>query len=281
MRNRHYYKNTGSEKTKLESTLMTATAILADDETLVRELLRSRLSQAWPELQILGEASDGQEAIDLVAQYAPQIAFLDIRMPERNGLQVAKVISARCHVVFLTAYDEYAVEAFEKGAVDYLLKPVALDRLVLTVQRLKARLLEKPVDMSDLMARIDARVQNPASTPITQAPAQPERLKWIQASVGRELRMIAIDDVVYFKADEKYVVVRTRDTEAVIRTPLKELTDALDPELFWAVHRAVIVNVRMIDAIEKDVLGHLAVRLKGLTERLPVSRTHAPRFKGM
>ena len=257
---------------------MTATAILADDETLVRELLRSRLSQAWPELQILGEAGDGQEAIELVAQHSPQIAFLDIRMPERNGLQVAKVISARCHVVFLTAYDEYAIEAFERGAVDYLLKPVALDRLALTVERLKRRVAEKPIDMSDLMARIDARVQQPATG---TTGAQPERLKWIQASVGRELRMIAIDDVVYFKADEKYVVVRTRDTEAVIRTPLKELTDSLDPDIFWAVHRAVIVNVRMIDAIEKDVLGRLAVRLKGLTERLPVSRTHAPRFKGM
>ena len=261
---------------------MIATAILADDETLVRELLRSRLSQAWPDLQILGEASDGQEAIELVAQHAPQIAFLDIRMPERNGLQVAQVISSRCHVVFLTAYDEYAVEAFERGAVDYLLKPVALDRLNLTVQRLKARLSDKPVDMAELMAHIDARVHTRASTtPSHHVAAQPERLKWIQASIGRELRMIAIDDVVYFKADEKYVVVRTRDAEAVIRTPLKELTDSLDPDIFWAVHRAVIVNVRMIDAIEKDVLGRLAVRLKGLTERLPVSRTHAPRFKGM
>ena len=261
---------------------MIATAILADDETLVRELLRSRLSQAWPELKILGEASDGQEAIELVAQHAPQIAFLDIRMPERNGLQVAQVISSRCHVVFLTAYDEYAIEAFERGAVDYLLKPVALDRLSLTVQRLKARLSDKPVDMAELMAHIDARVHNRSSvTPLNHVAPQPERLKWIQASIGRELRMIAIDDVVYFKADEKYVVVRTRDAEAVIRTPLKELTDSLDPDIFWAVHRAVIVNVRMIDAIEKDVLGRLAVRLKGLTERLPVSRTHAPRFKGM
>ena len=261
---------------------MNATAILADDETLVRELLRSRLAQAWPDLQILGEASDGQEAIEMVAQHAPQIAFLDIRMPERNGLQVAQVISSRCHVVFLTAYDEYAIEAFERGAVDYLLKPVALDRLNITVQRLKARLTQKPVDMADLIAQIDARVKSTtASSTTTQIPPGPERLKWIQASIGRELRMIAIDDVVYFKADEKYVVVRTRDAEAVIRTPLKELTDSLDPDIFWAVHRAVIVNVRMIDAIEKDVLGRLAVRLKGLTERLPVSRTHAPRFKGM
>lgn len=261
---------------------MNATAILADDETLVRELLRSRLAQAWPDLQILGEASDGQEAIEMVAQHAPQIAFLDIRMPERNGLQVAQVISSRCHVVFLTAYDEYAIEAFERGAVDYLLKPVALDRLNITVQRLKARLTQKPVDMADLIAQIDARVKSTtASSATTQKPPGPERLKWIQASIGRELRMIAIDDVVYFKADEKYVVVRTRDAEAVIRTPLKELTDSLDPDIFWAVHRAVIVNVRMIDAIEKDVLGRLAVRLKGLTERLPVSRTHAPRFKGM
>ena len=262
---------------------MIATAILADDETLVRELLRSRLAQAWPELQILGEASDGQEAIDMVVQHAPQIAFLDIRMPERNGLQVAQVISSRCHVVFLTAYDEYAIEAFERGAVDYLLKPVALDRLSMTVNRLKARLSDKPIDMAELMARIDARVQNKAAapTPATASTPQPERLKWIQASIGRELRMIAIDDVVYFKADEKYVVVRTRDAEAVIRTPLKELTDSLDPDIFWAVHRAVIVNVRMIDAIEKDVLGRMAVRLKGLAERLPVSRTHAPRFKGM
>jgi DNA-binding LytR/AlgR family response regulator len=245
------------------------TAILADDETLVRELLRSRLQQCWPDLIIVGEASDGQEAIDLVAEHSPDIAFLDIRMPERTGLQVAKIISARCHVVFLTAFDEYAIEAFERGAADYLLKPVTAERLSLTVERLKQRLQQKPIDLSELVAKIEANQEKPA------------KLKWIQASVGRELRMIAIDDVVYFKADEKYVVVRTRDTEAVIRTPLKELTEGLDDELFWAVHRAVIVNVRMIEAIEKDVLGRLAIRLKGLTEKLPVSRAHAPRFKGM
>jgi DNA-binding LytR/AlgR family response regulator len=268
---------------------MHATAILADDEDLVRDLLRSRLKTVWPELDIVAEATDGNEAIEAVAQYAPQIAFLDIRMPERTGLQVAQIISKRCHVVFLTAYDEYAVQAFEQGAIDYLLKPVTVQRLTATVERLKTQLSKQPVDLKALLEQIEAGRQ--ASTPAMTAPSSispdqtaavaPGGLKWIQATVGRELRLIPIDEVVYFEADEKYVVVRTKDAEAVIRTPLKELIDGLNPEIFWPIHRATIVNIRMIDAIEKDVLGRMSIRLKGLDKRLPVSRTYSPRFKGM
>ncbi len=268
---------------------MNLTAILADDEELVRDLLKARLAQVWPELTIVAQASDGQEAIEMVAQYAPTFAFLDIRMPEKTGLQVAKIISERCHVVFLTAYDEYAVEAFERGAIDYMLKPVTVDRLQTTVERLKKRMLQQPVDLSQLLAQIESQRGMPAMPSSAAAPsiaskmpdAKPEQLRWIQASVGRELRVISIDDVVYFEADEKYVIVHTRDAEAVIRTPLKELVDGLDPELFWPVHRATIVNVRMIEAVEKDVLGRLSIRLRGMQKKLPVSRTHSSRFKGM
>jgi DNA-binding LytR/AlgR family response regulator len=274
------------------------TAILADDEELVRDLLKARLAQVWPELEIVAQASDGQEAIEMVAQYAPTFAFLDIRMPEKTGLQVAQIISERCHVVFLTAYDEYAVEAFERGAIDYMLKPVTIDRLQTTVERLKKRVAKQPVDLSQLFAQIEAQRGMPVpaaavsaapsggqstkqSEQASDAKAAPEKLRWIQASVGRELRVISVDDVVYFEADEKYVVVHTRDAEAVIRTPLKELVDGLDEELFWPVHRATIVNVRMIEAVEKDVLGRLSIRLRGMQRKLPVSRTHASRFKGM
>lgn len=277
---------------------MKLTAILADDEELVRDLLKARLAQVWPELEIVAQASDGQEAIEMVAQYAPTFAFLDIRMPEKTGLQVAQIISERCHVVFLTAYDEYAVEAFERGAIDYMLKPVTIDRLQTTVERLKKRMAQQPVDLSQLFAQIEAQRGMPVpavsvsaaplgrqstnqSEQASDAKAAPEKLRWIQASVGRELRVISVDDVVYFEADEKYVVVHTRDAEAVIRTPLKELVDGLDEELFWPVHRATIVNVRMIEAVEKDVLGRLSIRLRGMQRKLPVSRTHASRFKGM
>jgi DNA-binding LytR/AlgR family response regulator len=270
------------------------TAILADDEELVRDLLKARLAQVWPELEIVAQASDGQEAIEMVAQFAPTFAFLDIRMPERTGLQVAQIISERCHVVFLTAYDEYAVEAFERGAIDYMLKPVTIDRLQTTVERLKKRMAQQPVDLSLLFAQIEAQ-RGMAATPvvpggepskkksesISENNSTSEKLRWIQASVGRELRVISVDDVVYFEADEKYVVVHTRDAEAVIRTPLKELVDGLDEDLFWPVHRATIVNVRMIEAVEKDVLGRLSIRLRGMQRKLPVSRTHSSRFKGM
>jgi DNA-binding LytR/AlgR family response regulator len=263
------------------------TAILADDEDLVRDLLRARLKQVWPELNIVAEASDGLEAIEAVAEHAPTLAFLDIRMPERTGLQVAQKISERCHVVFLTAYDEYAVEAFERGAVDYLLKPVTVERLQTTVERLKKRINQQPVDLNALIEQLEVNRRPAASAEhsVASAPTtsgnSPERLRWIQATVGRELRIISIDEVVYFEADEKYVVVHTKDAEAVIRTPLKELIDGLDPELFWPVHRATIVNVRMIEAVERDVLGRLSVRLRVLQKKLPVSRTHTARFKGM
>ncbi len=260
---------------------MQPTAILADDEDLVRDLLRSRLETVWPELRIVSEATDGNEAVEAVAQHAPHIAFLDIRMPERTGLEVAKIISKRCHVVFLTAYDEYAVQAFEHGALDYLLKPVNVGRLTETVERLKARLNQAPTDLKALLEKIEAG-RNQAAAPMPN-PSVPKTgaLRWIQATVGRELRLIPIEEVAYFEADEKYVVVRTRDAEAVIRTPLKELVDGLDPEIFWPIHRATIVNVNMIDAIEKDVLGRMSIRIKGLEKRLPVSRTYSSRFKGM
>lgn len=263
---------------------MHATAILADDEDLVRDLLRSRLQTVWPELTIVAEATDGNEAVEAVAAHAPQIAFLDIRMPERTGLQVAKIISQRCHVVFLTAYDEYAVQAFEHGAIDYMLKPVTIERLTATVQRLKARLSQQPTDLKALIEQIEAgRRAAPAASaaPAVDSNSNGGPLRWIQATVGRELRMIPIEEVAYFEADEKYVVVRTRDAEAVIRTPLKELIDGLNPDIFWPVHRATIVNVNMIDAIEKDVLGRMLIRLKGIEKRLPVSRTYSSKFKGM
>lgn len=248
------------------------TAILADDERLMRDQLRLRLQQVWPELDILDEARNGDEAIALVGQHKPDFAFLDIRMPGKTGLEAAQSIGTQCHVVFITAYDQYALEAFDRGAVDYVLKPAEPERLQRTVERLKARLAAPPSDMTTMLAQLAKQMGI--------AP-KPSYLQWIQASIGQELRMIPVQDILFFQSDEKYTRVQTSRYEALIRKPVRDLCEELDPTLFWQIHRSTLVNVNAIDGVTRDLRGRHLVMIKGLTEKLEVSRSFVHLFKQM
>ncbi len=241
-------------------------ALIADDEPHLLRHLQSLLAQAWPELELLRPARDGLEAAERIANEAPDIAFLDIQMPGLTGLEVAQGIEGNTRVVFVTAYDEYAVRAFETAAVDYLLKPLKLERLQRTVDRLKA-----PMSDDGLARALEQWAP--------QRPAQP--LRWVRASKGEITHQIAVTDVVYFHADEKYTVVRTRDAEHLIRTPIQELLEQLDPDQFWQVHRSTIINLAMLAGTRRDDDSRLFVRFKGLSTELPVSRAYVPRFKAM
>jgi DNA-binding LytR/AlgR family response regulator len=245
------------------------TALLAEDEPLLRNLLRSRLAEAWPELAIVGEAANGEEALALAQATKPDIAFLDIRMPVMSGIEVARELAAACHVVFVTAYDEYAVAAFEEGAVDYLLKPPSPERVAATVARLKQRLASAPLDLSALLARLGE----------SRSDARP--LRWLRASLGPAMRLIDVDDVLYFQAEDKYTKVVTSEGDALIRKPIKELFDELDPESFWQIHRSTIVNLRAIARVERDWRDQPVILLKDRSEKLAVSRSFAHRFKAM
>ena len=247
------------------------TALLAEDEPMLRAMLRTRLAAAWPELEIVAEAANGGEALALFAAHRPDIAFLDIRMPVRSGLEVARELAGACHLVFVTAYDEYAVAAFDEGAVDYLLKPPSPERIAKVVARLKARLSAPPLDLSALLVRLAER----------DGAGGPAPLKWIRASLGASMRLIAVEDVIYFQAADKYTRVLTADGEALIRKPIKELFDELDQEAFWQIHRGTIVNLRAIGRIDRDWRDQPVIVLKGRDETLTVSRTFAHRFKAM
>lgn len=251
------------------------TAVLADDERLMREQFRARIEAAWPELEIVAEAKNGEEAVHAVAQHAPDFAFLDIRMPGMNGLEAAHAIAGKCHVVFITAYDEYAVQAFEQGAVDYVLKPAEPERLALTIARLKAKLAQPVPDVSALLAALTARFDASGEAP------RRAYLQWIQASIGSEIRMIAVDEILYFTSDEKYTRVQTASQEALIRKPIKELVDELDPETFWQIHRATLVNARAIAGVTRDFRGRQLVLIKGRNDKLEVSRSYTHLFKQM
>jgi DNA-binding LytR/AlgR family response regulator len=246
------------------------TALIAEDEPLMRDRLREQLLEAWPELAIVAEAGDGDEALALFEIHRPSIAFLDIRMPGRDGLDVAASIGNECHVVFVTAYDQYALRAFDAGAVDYLLKPVELDRLTACVDRIKRTLAAPPADLSPLIAQLRA-----------SRPATPTRLRWIKAAVGRQVRLIGVEDVLYFQSDTKYTRVVLAQSEALIRTPLKDLANELDPERFWQVHRGTIVNVEAIASVLREDAEKQYVLIKGRPERLPVSRQFFHLFRQM
>lgn len=256
-------------------------AVIADDERLMRDQLRVRLAEVWPELQIVAEAKNGQEAVDAVRAHQPDLVFLDIRMPEKTGLEAAREIGEACHVVFITAYNEYAVEAFESGAVDYVLKPAERDRLELTVARLKKRVGTKPSDLSALLEKIAAKMDRGEAGASAPAGAASRYLQWIQASMGQQIRMIPVIDVLFFTSDEKYTRVQTEGYEALIRKPIKELVDELDPELFWQIHRATIVNVKAIAGISRDFRGRQLVQVKGHATKLEVSRNYTHLFKQM
>jgi DNA-binding LytR/AlgR family response regulator len=248
------------------------TAIIADDERLMRDQLRLRLSQVWPELEILDEAKNGEEAISMVEEHRPDFTFLDIRMPGKTGLDAAREIGGKSHVVFITAYDQYAVEAFERGAIDYVLKPAEPERLRLTVERLKARLAAPPQDMSAMLAQLARQIG-----------IEPKKqyLQWIQATIGQDLRMIPVQEILFFQSDEKYTRVQTARYEALIRKPVRDLSEELDPTLFWQIHRATLVNVNAIDGVTRDIRGRHLVMIKGLTEKLEVSRSYVHLFKQM
>ena len=271
--------------------------VIADDERLMRDQLKARLAEVWPELQIVGEAKNGLEAVDLVAEHHPDVVFLDIRMPGLSGVDAARRIAqlpapdvganddsdsedwSLPEIVFITAYDQYAIEAFEQGVADYVLKPAERERLGVTVSRIKQRLALRGTDdeppaphLQQLLHKLAAKL-NPGGAP----PA----LKWIQATVGQAIQMIPIEDVLFFISDEKYTRVQTATIEALIRKPIKELVDEIDPDLFWQIHRSTLVNTHCIAGVTRDLRGRQIVSIKGSNEKLEVSRSYTHLFKGM
>jgi DNA-binding LytR/AlgR family response regulator len=259
------------------------TAIIADDERLMRDQLRLRLSEVWPDLQLLAEAKNGAEAVEAVATHQPDVAFLDIRMPGMTGIEAAAEIATlqtrKPQIVFVTAYDQYAVEAFEKGAVDYVLKPAQADRLSATVERVKARMAESSgPDMAALIAQLRASM---SSSGVSDGAPPKYMLKYIQATIGQQLRMIPIEDVLFFVSDEKYTRVQTATVEALIRKPIKELLEELDLDKFWQIHRSTLVNVAKISGVVNDERGHKIVSVHGHNEKLEVSRSYLHLFKQM
>jgi DNA-binding LytR/AlgR family response regulator len=276
----------------------TARALIADDERLMREQLRARLAEVWPELEIVAEAKNGLEAVELTRAHRPDLVFLDIRMPGMTGVEAARAIAqlpvdegddgddgdgwAGCEIVFITAYDQYAIEAFEQGVVDYVLKPAERERLLVTVERIRKRLAQRagaagapndppPVAMQQLLQKLAARMD----------PAKAPQLRWIQATVGQNIQMIAVDEVLFFISDEKYTRVQTATIEALIRKPIKELVEELDAEVFWQIHRSTLVNTKFIAGVGRDLRGRQLVAVKGHPEKLEVSRSFTGLFKGM
>lgn len=259
-------------------------AVIADDERLLREQLKTRLAAAWPDLGIVGEARDGNEALAKADELRPDVMFLDIRMPGMTGIEAAREILAlpdwRGEIVFVTAYDEYAVAAFEHGALDYLLKPVEPERLAQTALRVKARLARRvtpppPEDeaaLDTLMARL-AQLQQGIS------PRASEPLRWIQAATGNTTKLIDVKDVLFFRSDEKYTRVQTRDQEAFIRTPIRELLPQLDPQQFWQIHRSAVVNLGAIASVTRDDTGRQRIHIRDHPEVLEVSRSFAHLFR--
>lgn len=255
------------------------TALIADDEEPMRQLLKSRLHEAWPELEIVAEAVNGVEAIALAGLHQPDIVFLDIRMPGLSGIEAARMLFNRCHIVFVTAYDQYAIEAFEQGALDYLLKPAGGERLKMTCARLQERLGKSPANIERQLAQL---LQGVSGANRNSAAAKPrEYLRWIQAMVGNSLRMISTKEVLFFRADEKYTRVQTLQGEVLIRKTLKELEDELDPDEFWRIHRSTLVRVDAIAEVRRDLRGRQMVRVRNFDEELEVSRGNTHLFQQM
>jgi DNA-binding LytR/AlgR family response regulator len=251
-------------------TMSRPTALIAEDEPLMRERLKEKLADAWPELHVVAEAEDGEQALALYAEHRPQLAFLDIRMPGMTGLDVAAAIGGGCHIVFITAYDQYALRAFDAGAVDYLLKPVEAERLATMVERVRSKLATQPTDLSALVAELRA----------SALPSTP-RMKWIRAAVGKQVKLIPVAEVVYFQSDTKYTRVVLAAGEALIRTPLKELLAELDPDRFWQVHRGTIVNLDAVAGVLREDAERQFVLLRNRQEKLPISRQFTHLFKQM
>ena len=252
--------------------------VIAEDEALLRESLVAQLATVWPELEIVAACEDGGSALEAIAAHQPEVAFLDIRMPGLSGLEVASSLleaGVRTEVVFVTAYDQYAIDAFERGAVDYLLKPVARERLAATVARVRERLARGRQDGGQLAALLER-----LSSAVPPAP-RAEPLVWLTASRGLETRLILVDDVAYFQADSKYTVVMTADGEALLRKPIRDLLEVLDPTMFKQVHRSTIVNLRAVAAVTRDETGRGSIRLKNRPETLSVSQPFMALFRHM
>lgn len=244
-------------------------AIIADDEQHLAQDLQCRLKTLWPELQIVAVVHDGMAAEQALKELKPDIAFLDIRMPGQSGLDAARSASIATRLVFVTAFDVHAVEAFDQAAVDYLLKPVSDDRL----QRCVERLRQGGMIPQDVML---SRLQE-----LLAMPARPEPLRWLRIQVGQNVRMVPVDEVCYFQSADKYTMVLTCDAELLLRTPLKELIAQLDPEQFWQVHRGTVVNVRQIVSAHHDLLGKVSLNLRDRLEKIVVSRSYAHLFRQM
>ncbi|MBK6008154.1 response regulator transcription factor [Ramlibacter ginsenosidimutans] len=261
------------------------TAVIAEDEPLLAQALRAELARAWPELRVAATVGDGAAAVQTALEHRPDVLFFDIRMPGQGGLEAAAELADAWPadapfpaLVFVTAYDQYAVQAFEAQAVDYVLKPVQAGRLQKTVDKLRQVLAQRAAHggagLEATLGQLRHLLQG------APAAAQPQ-LKVIQASVGTTIRMVPIEDVVYFEAADKYVRVVCADGEVLIRTPLKELLPQLDPQLFWQVHRGTVVRATAVESVQRDEAGKLHLALRGRKERLPVSRLYTHLFKAM
>ena len=259
------------------------TCIVAEDESLLREALVQRLAEAWPELEIAAECADGGTALEAIAELQPDVAFLDIRMPGLTGLEVAAAalpVSPRTQIVFVTAYDQYAIDAFDQGAVDYLLKPVEPARLAQTVQRLKSRRESASADAGE-DAALSAILERLTAALPRKLPATAEPLTWLTASAAGATRLILVEDVLYFRADSKYTSVMTAKGEALLRKSIRELLDVLDPAMFKQIHRGTVVNLRAIDHVTRDDTGKGMIHLKGRNELLAVSQPFMHLFRAM
>lgn len=253
----------------MTTTTIPVRAVIAEDEPVLRGELKQMLSQLWPELSICAEAEDGIQALQALETHRPHVLFLDIQMPGLSGLDVARQASGKCHVAFVTAYDKYAVAAFEQGALDYVLKPVSAARLATTITRLKERISSVPANLDGLLQALAANGR-PRSY-----------MRWITASQGNDLRLITVDEICYFKSDNKYTLVVTPTQESLIRRPVRELQEELDPSVFWQIHRGTIVNANKIAGVQRDITGHLRVKLKERKETLQVSESYVHLFKQM
>jgi DNA-binding LytR/AlgR family response regulator len=243
-------------------------AVIAEDEPLILREIRETLSGLWPQLVIVAEVGDGVEALAAVEQFAPNVVFLDIQMPGLNGLEVAQRLNGRAHVVFITAFDKYALSAFEHGAVDYLLKPISTPRMHATIDRLRGRLAEPPADLARIAELLKEII-----------PPESKYLKWLTVPLGQELRVVAVAEISYLRADQKYTTVVTPCGSFLMNASLRQMREKLDPQVFWQIHRSVVVNVGAIDRIYRTFRGSLEVKLKDRSELLPVSAAHAHLFR--
>jgi DNA-binding LytR/AlgR family response regulator len=248
------------------------TGIIADDEDLPRQDLQRALKSLWPELKIVAECEHGEAALEAIDRLRPHVAFLDIRMPGLSGIDIAHAASGRCHVVFVTAYDRYALDAFDAGALDYVLKPFNRERLGEAIKRVQQRTALPAPDLSEALRSLEQHLRGRQETKL---------LHWVSANAGNVIKIIAVDDVVYFESDDKHTRVVTAEDQAHVRMPLKDLLAGLDPDRFWQIHRGIVVQAEKIACVRRDEIGRFLIDMRGTRESLRVSQAYAWRFKAM